>query len=78
MSAATEHYTPTIKEIVEDSDTGRIGEVEGHVGPNWQLRPLHGGREWDVRPEAIRQIDQAQALSAKARAANRRSEVNLK
>ncbi|MFJ9863713.1 hypothetical protein [Streptomyces sp. NPDC101165] len=56
-----------------DTRTGRLGIVMGHEGPYVQLRPYGGGREWDVRPEAVRRATQAERLSAATAHANARS-----
>lgn len=39
---------------VMDARTGQVGEVMGHEGPNVQLRPLHGGQEWEADPCKVR------------------------
>ncbi|MFF7973317.1 hypothetical protein [Streptomyces sp. NPDC007905] len=56
-----------------DTRTGRLGIVMGHEGPYVQLRPFGGGREWDVRPEAVRRATTAERLSAATAHANARS-----
>uniref|UniRef100_A0AAU2VHP9 Uncharacterized protein n=1 Tax=Streptomyces sp. NBC_00003 TaxID=2903608 RepID=A0AAU2VHP9_9ACTN len=49
----------------------------GHVMDRWngrlQLRPLDGGREWDVAPETVRPAPRAEVLSAAVALANQRS-----
>lgn len=37
-------YTPRIDDLVWDEATRKVGQVMGHVGPSWQLRPPGGGR----------------------------------
>ncbi|GGJ38612.1 hypothetical protein [Streptomyces brasiliensis] len=38
-----------IDSLVMDIETGKIGVVMGHHGPDRvQLRPARGGREWDA------------------------------
>lgn len=39
---------------VIDTRTYRIGVVMDHVGGFTQVRPPHGGREWDCPPEVLR------------------------
>ncbi|MFE0512364.1 hypothetical protein [Streptomyces sp. NPDC058964] len=56
-----------------DTSTGRPGIVMGHEGPYVQLRPYGGGREWDVRPEAVRRATPAERLSAATDHADARS-----
>ncbi|MCZ0989332.1 MULTISPECIES: hypothetical protein [Streptomyces] len=56
-----------------DTRSGRLGIVMGHEGPYVQLRPYGGGREWDARPEAVRQATPAERLSAATAHANARS-----
>ncbi|MEV0639575.1 hypothetical protein AB0I77_32510 [Streptomyces sp. NPDC050619] len=55
-----------------DKRSGQVGVVMGHAGPYVQLRPLKGGREWDVPPTEIRHPTQAEELSAKVAVANGR------
>ncbi|MDI3408399.1 hypothetical protein [Streptomyces cavernicola] len=62
-----------VGETVLDEDTGRIGEVMGHEGRYVQLRPLLGGREWDVRPDRVRPVTAPELLSARVAAVNSRT-----
>lgn len=64
---------PEVGEPAWDARTGRGGIVMGRVGPCVQLRPVGGGREWDVRPDDLRSIGLAELLRAPVREANRRS-----
>ncbi|WP_327695733.1 MULTISPECIES: hypothetical protein [unclassified Streptomyces] len=66
-------YKPNLGDIVEDADTGRIGKVMGFEGPYVQVRPVGGGREWDARPENLRTVTDADALSSAVAVANARS-----
>jgi hypothetical protein len=50
-----------------------LGVVMGHEGPYVQLRPLGGGREWDVEPGALRSATPAERLSAATAYVNARS-----
>ncbi|MDI3424135.1 hypothetical protein [Streptomyces luteolus] len=56
---------PEVGETVRDEETGRVGEVMGHQGGYVQLRPLLGGREWDVRPDRVRPVTATELLSAR-------------
>ncbi|WP_229696642.1 hypothetical protein [Streptomyces lasiicapitis] len=64
--------SPDAGALVVDRRSGKVGVVMGHVGPYVQLRPLRGGREWDVPPEDVRTPTPMEELSAKVAAANRR------
>jgi hypothetical protein len=64
---------PSIGSYVVDTRTGRVGRVMGHEGPYVQLRPLHGGREWDCPPHAVRAATAAERLRAATAYANARS-----
>ncbi|MGW0823561.1 hypothetical protein [Streptomyces sp. NPDC002845] len=66
-------YEPHLADTVEDTQRQRIGKVMGFVGPYVQLRPVGGGREWDTRPEHLRPVTPAEALSAGVATANARS-----
>ncbi|WP_307715738.1 hypothetical protein [Streptomyces sp. V4I23] len=64
--------SPAVGAVMVDRRNGRVGVVMGHVGPYVQLRPPHGGREWDVPPEDVRPTTPTEELSAKVAVANRR------
>lgn len=63
---------PAVGTLMFDTRTGKTGIVMGHVGPYVQLRPSHGGTEWDVPPDALRQPTQSEELSSKVSIANGR------
>ncbi|MEU8955678.1 hypothetical protein AB0C93_15380 [Streptomyces sp. NPDC048518] len=50
---------------VVDGTRQRLGRVMGHEGPYIQLRPPGGGREWDVRPESVREAVEHEILRAR-------------
>ncbi|MEI5523595.1 hypothetical protein WB401_20080 [Streptomyces brasiliscabiei] len=62
-----------VGDAVRDTATGRIGKVMGFVGPYVQLRPIGGGREWDVRPERLTPVTRSEALSEGVARRNARS-----
>jgi hypothetical protein len=64
---------PGVGSLVRDARRQAIGVVMGHVGPNYQLRPPGGGREWDATPGDLRPLSPAEALGAKVAEANRQS-----
>ncbi len=37
-----------------DTDRGVIGEFRGMVGGKYCLRPIGGGREWEISPQCAR------------------------
>lgn len=62
-------------EVVRDIRKDRVGVVMDKIGPNYQLRPPAGGREWeaaaaDMEPAAA--PDRMKARVAEANAASRR------
>lgn len=63
----------TVGTVVVDERTGGVGELRGSEGPYVQLRPLGGGREWDVPPCAVRVASTEERLVAGVAAANARS-----
>ncbi|WP_439940039.1 hypothetical protein [Streptomyces sp. BBFR115] len=63
---------PALRAVMVDSRTGRIGRVMGNEGPYVQLRPLNGGREWDVPPDQLRAPTPAEEMSVKVAVANGR------
>lgn len=64
---------PQVGDTVEDTERKQVGKVMGFEGPYVQLRPIGGGREWDARPDRLRRLTRAEALSADVAAANARS-----
>ncbi|MEU5342994.1 hypothetical protein AB0H18_19515 [Streptomyces sp. NPDC020766] len=68
---------PPVGTTASDTRSGRVGLVMGHEGPYVQLRPLKGGREWDVPPEHIRSATLSQALSGAVAEYNARSRRGL-
>jgi hypothetical protein len=69
-------YTPEIDDLVFDESTRKVGQVMGHVGTCWQLRPLGGGREWDALGP-LRPATALEKLSAGVALANARSRGEL-
>ncbi|WP_055524086.1 hypothetical protein [Streptomyces graminilatus] len=53
-----------------DVELEKVGEYREKVGPYLLLRPIGGGREWEVAPADVRPATPAEYLSAKVRAAN--------
>ncbi|MGW0819899.1 hypothetical protein [Streptomyces sp. NPDC002845] len=66
-------YEPRLGDTVEDTGRKKVGRVMGFEGPYVQLRPVGGGREWDARPEKLRQVTLAEAISAGVAVVNARS-----
>jgi hypothetical protein len=66
-------YKPRLGDVVEDTQRQKVGKVMGFVGPYVQLRPVGGGIEWDARPDRLRLVTLAEALSAGVAVANARS-----
>ncbi len=64
---------PAVGTTVHDMLLGRVGVVMGRVGPNLQLRPLYGGREWNADPGSLRLLGPEEVLSARVAEANARS-----
>ncbi|WP_372409695.1 hypothetical protein [Streptomyces luteireticuli] len=51
---AEQRGAPQNGTLVVDECSDRVGVVMGHEGPNVQLRPLRGGREWEADPRKLR------------------------
>lgn len=59
--------------LVVDTERDRLGYVMGHLGRVVQLRPVTGGREWDVDPARVRRAtdeERQQAMRERTRALN--------
>lgn len=56
--------TADVGALVVDAQASRLGYVMGHVGPNMQLRPVTGGREWDADPAHVRPATSEERLAA--------------
>ncbi|GGX12957.1 hypothetical protein [Streptomyces lomondensis] len=66
-------YEPRLGDLVEDTGGKKVGKVMGFIGLYVQLRPVGGGVEWDAKPEKLRPVTVADALSAGVAVANARS-----
>jgi hypothetical protein len=74
MNAKTDAlYVPETFEWVKDAGSSKVGEVRGKEGPHYQLRPVCGGREWDARPENIRELTPEERVRVKLQTVNRGS-----
>lgn len=67
---AEQRDAPPTGALVVDGRSDRVGIVMGHEGPNLQLRPLRGGREWDCPPDSVRPAGVADELRAKMQRMN--------
>ena len=72
MGEGTTEVKPEIGDVMFDEATRKVGEVMGHEGPYWQLRPVGGGREWDAQGP-LRVPTDGERLSAGVALANARS-----
>ncbi|MGH3309842.1 MAG: hypothetical protein ACRDP3_04555 [Streptomyces sp.] len=66
---------PPFGAFAVDTRSGRVGRVMGAEGPYVQLRPLAGGKEWDVPPEHLRVALVMEELSARVAELNRQSRM---
>ena len=48
------HSHPNVGSLVRDTAKDRVGVYMGKMGPFAMLRPVGGGKEWEVRPEDVR------------------------
>ncbi|MBT1091687.1 hypothetical protein KJZ88_09260 [Streptomyces sp. Tu102] len=60
--------------LVVDTVLDKLGYVMGHLGQVLQLRPVTGGREWDVYPAHVRRAtddeERQYAMRERTRALN--------
>ncbi|MFH8880543.1 hypothetical protein [Streptomyces californicus] len=59
--------------LVDTSRGDRVGEFRGVAGPYWSLRPVGGGREWEVEPRFVRPALLMEQLRARTARLNARS-----
>ncbi|MFJ9888100.1 hypothetical protein ACIQRW_19850 [Streptomyces sp. NPDC091287] len=60
--------------LLADTSRGdRVGEFRGVAGPYWALRPVAGGREWEVEPRYVRPALLMEQLRARTARLNARS-----
>ncbi|MFJ9622105.1 hypothetical protein [Streptomyces sp. NPDC101181] len=65
---------PTPGTLLADTSRGdRVGEFRGVAGPYWALRPVGGGREWEVEPRYVRPALLLEQLRARTARLNARS-----
>lgn len=71
---AREHgYEPQPGDIVRDVGCRRVGQVMGHVGPRYRVRPLNGGCQWEARAHDLAPAVYSDAMSAAVAEANAQS-----
>ncbi|MET8681665.1 hypothetical protein ABZW18_29800 [Streptomyces sp. NPDC004647] len=61
---------PALGALAKDTAKDAVGVVMGYVGGRVWLRPLLGGREWEVRSERVRSLTSREELSARLSARN--------
>ncbi len=59
--------------MVDISREGGVAEFRGVAGPYWSLRPVGGGREWEVEPRYVRPALLMEQLRARTARLNARS-----
>ncbi|MDT0322141.1 hypothetical protein [Streptomyces millisiae] len=55
MSKVSDNH-PNVGALVCDETRKRIGVFMGMAGPFAMLRPVGGGKEWEVMPEDVREM----------------------
>lgn len=75
MSASAR--TPAIGTLLLDIQRHQLGEFRGELGARWFLRPVLGGREWEVAPEGTRVATSEQRLRIANARVNARSRGEL-
>ncbi|MEV5480951.1 MULTISPECIES: hypothetical protein [Streptomyces] len=60
-----------------DTRSGRVGRVTDFKWSQVQLRPPHGGIEWDARPEDLRPLGSCDDLSSRVAELNAHSRSGL-
>ncbi|MFJ6987634.1 MULTISPECIES: hypothetical protein [unclassified Streptomyces] len=58
---------------VRDTARNRVGEFMGKGAAYCMLRPLGGGREWEVSPEYVEALSPEEVLSEKVKRGNAQS-----
>lgn len=53
--------------VVIDTCRDRVGTVMDEIGSRIHIRPLGGGREWDVKSEYVRRASDLECRAAQAR-----------
>ncbi|MFI8276010.1 hypothetical protein ACIGBH_14040 [Streptomyces sp. NPDC085929] len=66
-------HTPAIGDTVRDTLRNRFGIVTDRIGPYLRLRPLTGGRVWEVESEDTEPVSTPEALRARLAEVNARS-----
>ena len=59
--------------LVVDTERDKLGYITGHLGQVLRLRPVTGGREWDVEPVHVRRAtdeERQHAMRERTRALN--------
>ncbi|MFE7464898.1 hypothetical protein ACFU6R_12470 [Streptomyces sp. NPDC057499] len=53
MDGHDEQGKPSFGDLVKDVDRNRVGVLMDRVGGRYQVRPMNGGKEWEVEPDSI-------------------------
>lgn len=66
---------PAVGAAMMDTARNRVGEFQEELRGRYFLRPVGGGREWEVSPEHTRAATDAELLSARVGVENTRSRL---
>lgn len=62
-----------LRTVVIDTRSNKVGEVRGMEAGRYYVRPLCGGREWEVPQDKIRRMTPDEVMKARLDLKNRRS-----
>ncbi|MEU0674435.1 hypothetical protein ABZ330_16345 [Streptomyces sp. NPDC006172] len=61
---------PGIGDLAKDTAKNKVGVLVDRVGGRYLMRPVNGGREWEVEPRAVEHPTPSEALAERNRARN--------
>jgi hypothetical protein len=73
MSRPEEEELPAAGTVLVDTARNVVGEFQQEVRGRYYLRPIGGGREWEVSPEFTRKATDAERMHAAVRVRNDQS-----
>ncbi|MFD7677570.1 hypothetical protein [Streptomyces sp. NPDC060187] len=75
MDGHDEASGPGIGDLARDTTKNKVGVFMGEVGGLCLLRPINGGREWEVKPDAMDRLTADEALTERTRVQNARTKA---
>lgn len=77
MDGHDEHGKPDIGDLAKDTARDKVGVLMDKIAGRYLMRPMSGGREWEVKPEDIDYPTASDRVRAENGARNRMTRLGL-